>query len=168
MAAAPEPSVSEANSARNWASLDFRVQHAIDGGLRDRAAGFAVDDQGVVDLGALDHARRDVHAVHERQAGVANIEIQAVFAQPEIAVNDTGGGWFQVIAAYRGIDDHADFIAVDAGLVQRLLSGQGGGVGRCSAFLPETACADTGNIFQQVVADFQAIQGGFELFFDFL
>ncbi len=66
------------------------VQQTIDDRLRERAAGFTIDDQRIFHLAALYHSRSDVHSVHKAQAGVADIEVHTICRQPEISMDNAG------------------------------------------------------------------------------
>src|SRR5690606_30176021 len=62
----------------------------LEGLFVGQVGGFAVDDQGVVDLAALDHAAGDVHAVDEGQAGIGDVEVLAGVGQAEVAADEIG------------------------------------------------------------------------------
>src|SRR3546814_21018239 len=98
--------------------------HALEGLLVGKVRRFAVDDQGVVDLAALDHAAGDVHAVEEGQAGVGDVEVLALVAEAEVAADDGSRGRLEVVAADRGVDQQAALVRVDAGGGQRLPAGE--------------------------------------------
>src|SRR5690606_24597546 len=121
--------------------------------------GLAVDDQGVVDLAALDHAAGDVHAVDEGQAGVGDVEVLAGVGEAEVAGDDAGRGRFEVVAADRGVDQQPDLVRVDAGIGQRLDAGQGGHVGGLHVVFPQVAGVDAGHFAQHVDADAEPVEG---------
>src|SRR5690606_14867022 len=133
---------------------------ALDGLLVGQVGGFAVHDQRVVDLAALDHPAGDVHAVDEGQAGVGHVEVLAGVGQAQVAGDDGGGGRLQVVAADRGVDQQADLVRVDAGVGQRLDPGQGGDVGGLDAFVPQVAGLDSGDVLEDVGLDAEAVEGG--------
>src|SRR5690606_26761893 len=132
---------------------------ALEGLLVGQVGGFAVDDQGVVDLAALDHAAGDVHAVDEGQAGVGDVEVLAGVGQAEVAADDAGRGRLEVVAADRGVDQQADLVRVDAGVGQRLDAGEGGDLGGLHAFFPQVAGVDAGDVAEHVGADAEAVEG---------
>src|SRR3546814_26966 len=70
----------------------FVAGHALEGLLVGKVRRFAVDDQGVVDLAALDHSAGDVHAVAEGQAGVGDVEVLALVAEAEVAADHGSRG----------------------------------------------------------------------------
>src|SRR5690606_5968252 len=123
---------------------------------------FAVDDQRVVDLAALDHAAGDVHAVEEGQAGVGDVEVLALVAETEVAADDRGRGRLEVVAADRGVDQQADLVRVDAGVGQRLHPGQRRGVGGLHALVPQAPGVDAGDVLEHVGPDAEAVEGGLE------
>src|SRR5690606_37671571 len=135
---------------------------ALDGLLVGQVGGFAVHDQRVVDLAALDHPAGDVHAVDEGQAGVGHVEVLAGVGQAQVAGDDGGGGRLQVVAADRGVDQQADLVRVDAGVGQRLDPGQGGDVGSLHAAFPQVAGMDAGDVAEHVGADAEPVQGRFQ------
>src|SRR5690606_42106640 len=91
---------------------------ALDGLLVGQVGGFAVDDQGVVDLAPLDHAAGDVHPVEAGKAGVGHAEVLAGVGQAEVAGDNRSRGRLQVVAADRSVDQQADLVRVDAGVGQ--------------------------------------------------
>src|SRR5690606_5894340 len=141
---------------------DVDAGHALDGLLVGQVGGLAVDDQGVVNLAALDHAAGDVHAVDEGQAGIGHVEVLALVAQAQVAGDDAGRGRLQVVAADRGVDQQADLVRIDAGVGQRLHAGQGGGVGRLDVPVPQAPGIDAGDVVEDVVVDAELVQGGLE------
>jgi hypothetical protein len=143
------------------------IQQSPDGGLGDRSAGFAIDDQRMADFAALDHARRDVHAVEKGQAGIADVEVHTVLTQAQVAVHDAGRGWLQVIATHRGVDDDADVLPVHAGFPDGFLRCQGGGIGRLHTGFPHPSRTDAREFFQQVGANAKAFGGRPQAFADF-
>src|SRR5690606_1701861 len=144
------------------------VGEALQGLFVGQVGGFAVDDQGVVDLAALDHAAGDVHAVDEGQAGIGHVEVLALVAQAQVAGDDAGRGRLQVVAADRGVDQQADLVRVDAGVGQRLHAGQGGGVGRLDVPVPQAPGIDAGDVVEDVVADAERVQGGLQAGIEFV
>src|SRR5690606_2058218 len=132
---------------------------ALEGFFVGQVGGFAVDDQGVVDLAALDHAAGDVHAVDEGEAGVGHVEVLAGVGQAEVAADDAGRGRLEVVAADRGIDQQADLVRVDAGIGQRLDAGQGRDLGCLHALFPEVARVDAGDVAEHVDLDPEAVKG---------
>src|SRR5690606_29700165 len=118
---------------------DVRGHHALQGLFIDQVGAFAVDDQRVVDVAAFDHARGHVHAVDEGQAGIGDVEGDAVVADAQVAGNDGGGGRLQVVAADRGVDQQADAVGGYAGVFQRLAPGHGGRVRGLGALVPQAA-----------------------------
>src|SRR5690606_2979037 len=123
---------------------------ALEGLFVGQVGGFAVDDQGVVDLAALDHAAGDVHAVDEGQAGIGDVEVLAGVGQAEVAADDRGRGRLEVVAADRGVDQQADLVRVDAGVGQGLDPRQGGDLGSLHALVPEVARMDPRDVAEHV------------------
>jgi hypothetical protein len=77
----------------------------------------------------------------------------------EIAVHETSGGWFQVITAYRSIDQNADFISVNFRLFYGLLRSHRGSIRRLCTVIPEAPRKDSRDFFHQSGMDTQAFHG---------
>src|SRR5690606_34415991 len=135
---------------------------ALEGLLVGQVRGLAVDDQGVVDLAALDHAAGDVHAVDEGQAGVGDVEVLAGLGQAEVAGDDARGGRLEVVAADGGVDQQADLVRIDAGIGQRLHAGKGGDVRGLDVVFPQVTRVDAGDVAEHVGLDPEAVEGRLE------
>jgi hypothetical protein len=121
-----------------------------DGRLGEEAARLAVYDHAVVDLPPLDHVAHDLHPVEEGQAGIADVQVHAGGRQLQVAVHEAGGGRLDVVAAHRGVDQHADPGAVEARILERQLRRHGRRVARPGLLVPEAPLVDSGQRLEQV------------------
>jgi hypothetical protein len=74
---------------------------------------FAGHDDAGLDLPELDHVRDRQHAGEETEARVADVEVQTVRLEPEVAVHEARDGRLDEVLADRRADEHVDAPAVD-------------------------------------------------------
>ena len=115
------------------------ILEALERLFDDEARALAVDDEAVVELPSLDHVADDVDAIEERETRVSEIEVSARLGEAEIAVHDARRGRLDVVAANRGVHEHADSRSIDAGGLEGTLGSHRRGIARHDAFVPESS-----------------------------
>jgi hypothetical protein len=115
----------------------------------------------------LEHARGNVHAIDEGQARIGHVEGHAVVAHAQVARDDRGGGRLQEVAADRGVDQQADLVDGDAGIVQRLACGHGGRIRSLGLVVPQATGMDAGDVIEHVGLDSQPVEGRLQADVDF-
>ena len=159
MAAEPEPSVSVANCERTSSAVASSASSRCSVTLLELPQPLGVHQQGVVRLARVDHRRGQLDAVHEAEAGVGQVEVEAAGRQAQLVVHDDRGGGLQVIAADRRVDHHADLGRRDARLGERLGASHGGGVGEAHVLRPPAPLLDAGQLLQHAGLEPDAIVG---------
>ena len=96
------------------------------------------------DFTPFDHGRSNRCSLEKPQAGAANIEVDAVATQANLALHDGSGRRFEIVAAHRGVDERPDFCAINRGLVQHFLCRKRSRVAWRHASGPKTAILDAG------------------------
>jgi hypothetical protein len=129
----------------------------------DCAAALAVHDQRVLDLPGVDHHRGQLHPVHEAEARVGQVEVQARRGQAELVVDRDRSGRLEPRTAHRGVDQQADLLRGDACLGQCQPTGLRGRVGEGHTLRPPAARLDPGQLLQHALAHAEPLQGGLQL-----
>ena len=116
----------------------------------------AVDDQRVRDLAGVDRRRGEVDRVDEAEARVAEVEVEAAGREAEVVMDGAGDRRLEVVPADRGVDEHPDLGAVDAGCDDRLLAGERGRLVEAHLLRPPAALGDPGELLEQPGPDVAA------------
>jgi hypothetical protein len=87
-------------------------------------------------------------AVEEAQAGVGEVEVQAVCRQAHLVVDRYRGGGLQIAPGDRGVDHDTHLLRPNARFGQRLCTGDSRGVGEAHVIRPPAPLDDAGQLLQ--------------------
>jgi len=140
-AAEPDPSVSVAN----WSNRSSTV----DSGEFRRSTVRSIGWQGVVDLARIDHGARQPHGVHETEARIGEVEVDARRGQTEFCVHRHGRRGLKVFPTNRRVDEQANVVGANSGLRERFTPGHTGGIGETHTPRPPPTLRDSSKTFEQ-------------------
>ena len=129
-------------------------------------AALTIDDQRVLDGPGVDRCAREVDRVHETEARVAEVEVDARGGQTELVMHCTRHRRLEVVLAHRGRDEHADLRWIDARVFDRLATGHRRGLIEGDTFGPPAALLDAGQFGEQAGAHAPPLVGVSKLFVD--
>jgi hypothetical protein len=95
-------------------------------------------------LSTLDHVSNHVHAVEKSQTSIAEVKVHALSGQTQVSVHQAGGGRFDVVAAYRCVDEDSDTLGIDATFGDGFFGRQSCTLTGLNVFWPEFALMNTG------------------------
>lgn len=104
--------------------------------------------------------------VHEPEAGVAEIEVDARGGEAELVMHGTGDRRLEVVLAHRRGDEHADLGRIDARLVDGLAAGHRRSLIERDTIGPPAALLDAGELGEQPGSHAPTLVGGRELLVD--
>ena len=122
-------------------------------------AALAINDEGVVDLTALDHVAGKLQRVDKPEAGVRQIEVETPTRQLQRVVHSDGRRRFEPVPTNRCVDQQAYVVDPDTTGGNGLRSSSRGGVGEQVALGPPASFFDPGQTLEKTRLGSNALVG---------
>ncbi len=140
----------------------------MDSGLEQPAAIFGSHDKASFYHSAFNQLRNLNRTIHDSEASVGYIVDPRVFRKTCQMMNTAGGGRFEVLAAYAGMDQALNIRRRNVSRVEGSTATLRAFIAYASIGVPQPAFADTAHPFKPPLRQFQALVDRIQLRFDIL